>query len=125
MRVRRQPEGAEGWCGVSAQPVKSSQGDSAPRSAPKSKVAQKKTAKKAAPQQPQQQPLYTSELLLTVDQAARKLGIGKSLMYKLIWDGDVASLTIGRFRRVAVAELARYIEARTDAERSQLLGRSA
>lgn len=46
-------------------------------------------------------------------------------MYKLIWDGDVVSLTIGRFRRVAVAELTRYIQARMDAERAELLGRSA
>lgn len=84
-------------------------------------------ARKAPAPEPRQQrqPAHTSELLLTVDDAARKLGIGRSLMYKLIWDGDVVSLTIGRFRRVAVAELTRYIQARMDAERAELLGRSA
>lgn len=68
---------------------------------------------------------HTSALLLTVDQAARKLGIGKSLMYKLIWDGDVTSIMIGRFRRVSVEELERYIAAGMLAERMARFGRSA
>lgn len=69
---------------------------------------------------------HTSELLLTVEQAARKLNIGKSLMYKLIWDGDVISIMVGRFRRVSVAELERYIEAGMLAERMmRRMGRSA
>jgi excisionase family DNA binding protein len=92
------------------------------RAAPKPKSKPKPTL--GEQKQPREIP-HTSALLLTVDQAAKKLGIGKSLMYKLIWDGDVISIMIGRFRRVSIEELERYIAAGMLAERMARLGRSA
>jgi excisionase family DNA binding protein len=48
-------------------------------------------------------------LLLTVDQAAERLGICRSNMYKLIRSGDVASVQIGRLRRITPSALEDYI----------------
>jgi len=42
------------------------------------------------------------EILLTVHEAARRLGIGRSLLYRLILEGQVLSVKIGRSRRVPV-----------------------
>jgi excisionase family DNA binding protein len=39
-------------------------------------------------------------LLLTVEEAAERIGICRSNMFKLIRQGDVESVTIGRLRRV-------------------------
>ncbi|HEU5347345.1 MAG TPA: excisionase family DNA-binding protein [Ktedonobacterales bacterium] len=74
--------------------------------------------------EPKQLP-YTTELLLSVDQAARKLGVGRSLTYKLIFDGVLPSLMVGRFRRVPLADLEQYIASGLLAERQRLFGRSA
>jgi excisionase family DNA binding protein len=90
------------------------------------KAATPRSSARREVEKPSREIPHTSELLLTVEQAARKLNIGKSLMYKLIWDGDVTSIMIGRFRRVSVAELERYIEAGMLAERMMSrMGRSA
>ncbi len=98
---------------------------SAQRTARK-KAAKSPSSARAEAGKPAREIPHTSELLLTVEQAARKLNVGKSLMYKLIWDGDVISIMVGRFRRVSVAELERYIEAGMLAERMmRRLGRSA
>lgn len=48
-------------------------------------------------------------LILTVEQAARRLGIGRTLMYSLVMSGEVESVTIGRLRRVPVESLVDYI----------------
>jgi len=39
-------------------------------------------------------------LLLTVEEAAVRLGIGRTLAYALVKSGDVESVQIGRLRRV-------------------------
>lgn len=39
-------------------------------------------------------------LVLTIEQAAERLGIGRSLMYALVMSGEVESVTIGRLRRI-------------------------
>ncbi len=39
----------------------------------------------------------TTPITLTVDQAAKRLGIGRTLMYALVSSGEVESVTIGRF----------------------------
>lgn len=41
-----------------------------------------------------------SPLLLTVEEAARRLRIGRTLCYSLIRSGDLESVTIGSLRRV-------------------------
>lgn len=40
------------------------------------------------------------KLLLTVEEAAQRLGIGRTVMYRLISTGTVESVTLGRLRRV-------------------------
>ncbi|GEN80647.1 hypothetical protein AFE02nite_23810 [Actinotalea fermentans] len=50
-------------------------------------------------------------LLLTVVEAAHRLGIGRTLMYELINSGAVLSVQVGRLRRVPAAALARYVAA--------------
>jgi excisionase family DNA binding protein len=48
-------------------------------------------------------------LLLTVSEAAQRLGIGRSLLYELLDDGQVESIHVGRRRRIPTDALATYI----------------
>jgi excisionase family DNA binding protein len=41
-----------------------------------------------------------TKLLLTVEEAARRLGIGRAIMYRLVSSGTLESVTSGRLRRV-------------------------
>lgn len=50
-------------------------------------------------------------LLLTVDEAADCLGIGRTFMFDLIMSGVVPSVRIGKLRRVRPQELERYVAA--------------
>jgi len=50
-------------------------------------------------------------LLLTVEEAADRLHIGRTLMYGLVSSGAVKSVTIGRLRRVPAECLEQYISA--------------
>lgn len=50
-------------------------------------------------------------LLLTVEEAADRLGIGRSLMYELIGRAEIASIRVGRLRRVPLESLAEYVAA--------------
>lgn len=52
----------------------------------------------------------TSKLLLTVEEAAEQLGIGRTLAYALVKDGEIESVRIGRLRRIPVAALGRYLD---------------
>jgi excisionase family DNA binding protein len=58
-------------------------------------------------------------LLFTVEEAADQLLIGRSLMYQLIKSGQIATIRIGRLRRVpreALAEFISRLESATHAE---------
>lgn len=48
-------------------------------------------------------------IVLTIEEAARWLGIGRTLMYSLVMSGEVESVTIGRLRRVPVECLNEYV----------------
>jgi excisionase family DNA binding protein len=48
------------------------------------------------------------KLLLTVEEAAQSLGIGRTLMYALISSGEVLSVRVGRLRRLRPADLESY-----------------
>jgi excisionase family DNA binding protein len=48
-------------------------------------------------------------LLLTVEEAAERIGICRSNMFKLIRQGDVRSVKVGRLRRVTPAALEDFI----------------
>jgi excisionase family DNA binding protein len=53
----------------------------------------------------------TSEpLLLTVAQAAQRLGISRGLLYELLAADDIESITIGRLRRIPAEALTTYIQ---------------
>lgn len=48
-------------------------------------------------------------LLLRVEEAADRLGIGRSLMYHLALTGAVESVTVGRLRRIPGEALEEYV----------------
>lgn len=48
-------------------------------------------------------------LLLTVDEAARRLGIGRTLVYQLISSGELGSVKVARLRRVPAECLPEYV----------------
>lgn len=49
-------------------------------------------------------------ILLTVEEAARRISIGRTKMFALIGSGEVESVPIGRLRRVPVAALYDYTD---------------
>lgn len=51
-----------------------------------------------------------SPLLLTPEEAAELLRIGRATLYRLLAHGDIRSVTIGASRRIAVADLHAYVE---------------
>ena len=51
----------------------------------------------------------TEKLLLSVPEAAAKLSIGRSLAYELVLRGEIASVKIGKSRRVPAGEVERYV----------------
>jgi excisionase family DNA binding protein len=53
--------------------------------------------------------ISTLRLLLTVEEAAEQLGIGRTLMYTLVKQGAVESVQIGRLRRIPADALPRYL----------------
>ncbi|MBA3489905.1 MAG: helix-turn-helix domain-containing protein [Longispora sp.] len=48
-------------------------------------------------------------VVLTIEQAAKRLGIGRTTMYGLVMSGEVRSVTIGRLRRVPARCLDEYV----------------
>lgn len=53
-------------------------------------------------------------LLLTVEQAARMLTIGRTALYHLIWAGELQPVRIGRSVRFTPAQLERFINDRAE-----------
>lgn len=49
------------------------------------------------------------QLLLTAEEAARTLNVGRTTLYALIKDGELHSVHIGRSCRLTRAELQRYV----------------
>jgi excisionase family DNA binding protein len=52
----------------------------------------------------------SEKVLLTVAEAADRLGVGRSFLYGVIQRGDLVTVKLGRARRVPVNELDRYVE---------------
>jgi excisionase family DNA binding protein len=50
-----------------------------------------------------------TDLVLTIEEAAKRLRIGRTLMYALIKNGEIRTVTIGRLRRVPVQCVAEYV----------------
>ena len=73
---------------------------------------------------PQDLPPTASEpkLLLTVEEAAQRLSVGRPKMWQLVMRGDVVSLKIGASRRVSVAALEDYVQRLTAEASGQPMG---
>jgi excisionase family DNA binding protein len=54
-----------------------------------------------------------SKLLVSVEEAAQMLSIGRSLVYKLVMSKQVLSVKIGRNRRIPVFALEAFIAQQT------------
>ncbi len=61
-------------------------------------------------------------LLITVEEAARRLTIGRTMMFALVHDGYIESVRIGRLRRIPVDALATFVDStrQTHSPNSQL-----
>ena len=56
-------------------------------------------------------PQDSDKLLVTVDEAARRLSIGRSHLYEHLLRGTLRSVRIGRSRRIPSRDLEAFIEA--------------
>ena len=52
------------------------------------------------------------KLLLTIPEAADRLGVGRSHLYELLRRGEIVSVRLGRSRRVPVTALEDFAEAK-------------
>ncbi len=52
----------------------------------------------------------TDEILLSVREAARRLAIGRSLLYRLMLERQILSVKIGRSRRVPIWALDEFVK---------------
>ena len=53
--------------------------------------------------------IATERLLLTVEEAAQRLGIGKTLAWELVWAGVLPSVRLGRCVRIPLRALEAWI----------------
>ncbi|WP_082574175.1 helix-turn-helix domain-containing protein [Cellulomonas sp. Root137] len=53
---------------------------------------------------------HDSRVLLSVVEAAQRLGVGRSTMYELLGSGQIESVHIGRLRKVPVSALSAFVE---------------
>jgi excisionase family DNA binding protein len=64
-------------------------------------------------------------MLLSVNEAAAALGIGRTLMYELLGSGRVESVFVGRLHRVPADALAAFVEKlRADCPAGRSTGRA-
>lgn len=66
----------------------------------------------------EQRPVLEQAILLRVEDAAHRLGIARTLMFRLIKDGEVESIRVGRLRRVPVGSLEEYVDRLRQAQKS-------
>jgi excisionase family DNA binding protein len=62
------------------------------------------TAETASPGEPE-----PAGLLLTVEEAAERLRLGRTFVYQLIMSGELESVKVGRLRRVPAECLPEYV----------------
>ncbi|EXG79173.1 helix-turn-helix domain-containing protein [Cryptosporangium arvum] len=63
-------------------------------------------------------PAAPTDPVLTVEEAARYLRIGRTSMYALVSSGEVESVTIGRLRRIPRSALDDYVTRLRSARRA-------
>jgi excisionase family DNA binding protein len=49
--------------------------------------------------------------LLSAEDLAQRLGVGRTTAYALLWSGTIPSMKVGRLRKVRREDLEAYIEA--------------
>jgi excisionase family DNA binding protein len=54
-------------------------------------------------------PIISTAVLLTVEEAAQRLSIGRTTMYSLVSTGAIQTVTIGRLRRVPSECIEEYV----------------
>ena len=54
--------------------------------------------------------LGRDKLLLTVEEASERLGLGKTKVYQLLARNELGSIRIGAARRIPVSSLEAYVE---------------
>lgn len=59
-------------------------------------------------------------VLLTVEEAARRLRIGRTVCYRLISSGELESITVGTLRRVPADAIPEFVSRRRKAARATL-----
>lgn len=57
-----------------------------------------------------------NKLLLSAEEAASRLGVGRTTIFELLAAGDLQSLKIGRRRLIPVAALAAFVQRMSTAE---------
>ncbi|PXY34221.1 excisionase [Prauserella coralliicola] len=72
------------------------------------KLAETIAEREAAPAEPAPPRPTPERIMLTAEEAADRLGIGRTLMYRLIRNGEVESVRIGRLRRVPASAVQDY-----------------
>ena len=59
------------------------------------------------------------QLLLSVEQAAKRLGLGRTVMFGLVKSGEIESVKIGRSRRIPADALVTYVKKLRESEQSK------
>lgn len=57
-------------------------------------------------------------LVLTVEEAAERLGVGRTMMYSLVKNGAIESICIGRLRRIPQDALETFVRILRDSNTS-------
>ncbi|MDG4667986.1 helix-turn-helix domain-containing protein [Mycobacterium sp. 236(2023)] len=76
-------------------------------------IAQSRAQRVPSTVTPPNPTLPQPKLLLTVEEAADVLQISKTTLYRLFADGDLSWVQVGAHRRVAAAELQRFVDSHT------------
>ncbi|MTD58754.1 excisionase family DNA-binding protein [Amycolatopsis pithecellobii] len=71
------------------------------------KLARTIAERESEPVTPNVRPL-PERVMLTAEEAAEQLGIGRTLMFKLLRTGQIESVRIGRLRRVPISAIRGY-----------------
>lgn len=70
------------------------------------------TPQRQANDSPATEPIATRPLLVNVTDAARMLAIGRTAVYRLVWNGQLTPIHIGKSVRFSVAQLEAFVAER-------------
>ena len=58
------------------------------------------------------------ELLIPIEEAARRIGVGRSHFYEMLRRGEIVSVRLGRSRRVPVSALEDFVQQKLQSDAS-------